>query len=60
MKKIAYKVLPAFLIDLYIKKIKRPPCIWCDEVGVLELNEKEYVCENCAQIITEIGDMQDD
>ncbi|XUD03005.1 hypothetical protein IGJ34_002357 [Enterococcus sp. AZ177] len=55
MKRIVYKILPVFVIDLYIKKIKRPPCIKCEGIGVLNINDKEYICENCALIMSELS-----
>lgn len=53
-------MLPAFAIDYYIKKIKRPPCIKCEGIGVLNINDKEYICENCALIMSELGSESND
>lgn len=37
----------------WLKKLfskKRPPCIVCEEQeGELQLNETDWICENCAQ-----------
>ncbi|WP_311907665.1 hypothetical protein [Carnobacterium divergens] len=41
---------------MYITKIKRPPCVMCDEVGELELEDGRYICSNCAQIVGELAD----
>ncbi|WP_186323840.1 hypothetical protein [Bacillus thuringiensis] len=40
----------------WIKKFflkKRPPCVVCEEQeGELQLNETDWICENCAQIVS--------
>lgn len=57
MKRIIRRLIPLWLSDLYLRKIKRPPCIRCEEIGVLKINDKGYICETCAQIMSELGDM---
>ncbi|WP_215597593.1 hypothetical protein [Bacillus mycoides] len=40
---------------------KRPPCIVCEEQeGELQLNETDWICENCAQIMHEQGIERDE
>ncbi|WP_197059921.1 hypothetical protein [Bacillus sp. UNC322MFChir4.1] len=43
----------------WIKRLfskKRPPCIVCEkQEGELQLNENEWICEKCAQIMHELG-----
>lgn len=40
----------------WVKKQKRPPCIVCEkQEGEPQLNETNWICENCAQITHEQG-----
>lgn len=49
------KLIPLWLRNMYITKIKRPPCIKCERVGELELDDGTYICEICAQVQSELG-----
>lgn len=55
--KFVNRIIPLWLIELYLKKVKRPPCVNCNEVGILKLEDGKYICTNCAQIQSELADM---
>ncbi|TDR53692.1 hypothetical protein [Paenilisteria rocourtiae] len=50
------KIIPFWLRNWYLTKIKRPPCIMCDRIGELELEDGTYICGICAQIQGELAD----
>lgn len=44
------------LYDWYLRHIKKPHCIVCNEIATLRLDELDtWICENCAQIQSELG-----
>lgn len=57
MKRFLYRIVPLWVMDMYITKIKRPPCVMCDEIGELKLEDGRYICSNCAQIVGELSEM---
>ena len=55
--KFVNRIIPLWLVELYLKKVKRPPCVNCNEVVILKLEDGKYICTNCAQIQSELADM---
>lgn len=44
-----------FFYDWYLRHIKKPYCSLCGQVATLRINKNTWICENCAQIQSELA-----
>lgn len=55
MLKIFWNDIELFFYDWYLLHIKKSHCSLCEQVATLRINKDTWICENCAQIQSELA-----
>ncbi|MBY4581306.1 hypothetical protein KM192_00940 [Pediococcus pentosaceus] len=53
--KLLWVDIKLFFYDWYLLHIKKPHCSLCGQIATLKVNKKDWICETCAQIQSELS-----
>lgn len=48
------------IYDFYLRNIKKPTCCKCGQVAILQNDDGSWICEQCAQVMSDLGEEYDD
>lgn len=46
--------------DFYLIHIKKPHCALCGQVAILQNDDGSWICVDCAQVMSDLGEEYDD
>lgn len=61
MRSLTYLAASTYILirDLYLIHIKKPRCSLCGQVATLQNDDGSWICDNCAQSMSEFGGQYD-